>query len=103
MQHHTTSLQQPENSGIQIYIKCLESILITPTASYDKQVEENKPLLNGKELSNKIIMGKSTEDTAMELDGEGAAKLRTTTGPHPKRMRQTWNSVTLFCISLPEK
>ena len=73
MQHHTTSLQQPKKSGIKIYTKCLESILITPTASYDKQVEENKRLLNVKKLSNEIMMGKLTEDTAMELDGEGAA------------------------------
>ena len=48
LQYHTTSLQQPENSGIQLYTKCLECILVTPTAAYDKQVEENKRLLNGK-------------------------------------------------------
>ena len=45
----------------------------TPTATYDKQVEENKHLLNVKKLSNEIIMGMTTEDTAMELDDEGAA------------------------------
>ena len=73
LQYHTVSLQQPENSGIQLYTKCLECILVTPTAAYDKQVEENKNLLNVKKLSNEIIMGKTTEDTAMELDGEGAA------------------------------
>ena len=73
MQHHTTSLQRPKNSGIQLYTKCLESILVTPTASHDKQVEENKRILNIKKLSNEIIMGKSTEETAMELDREGAA------------------------------
>ena len=66
-------MQRPENSGIQLYIKCLEGILVTPTAAYDKQVEENKRLLNVKKLSHEIIMGKTTEDTAMELDGEGAA------------------------------
>ena len=70
LQYHTASLQQPENSGIQLYTNC---ILVTPTAAYDKQVEENKRLLNVKKLSNEIIMGKTTEDTAMELDGEGAA------------------------------
>ena len=73
LQYHTASLQRPENSGIQLYTKCLECILVTPTAAYDKQVEENKCLLNVKKLSNEIIMGKTTEDTAMELDGEGAA------------------------------
>ena len=73
LQYHTASLQRPENSGIQLYIKCLEGILVTPTAAYDKQVDENKCLLNVKKLSNEIIMGKTTEDTAMELDGEGAA------------------------------
>ena len=73
LQYHTASLQRPENSGIQLYIKCLEGILVTPTAAYDKQVEENKRLLNVKKLSHEIIMGKTTEDTAMELDREGAA------------------------------
>ena len=73
MHFHTASLQRSENSGIQTYVKCLESILAIPTTSYSKQVEENKQLINLKKLSNKIIMGKSTEDTAMELDGEGAA------------------------------
>ena len=58
---------------IQLYIKCLEGIRVTPTAAYNKQVDENKRLLNVKKLSNEIIMGKSTEDTAMELEGEGAA------------------------------
>ena len=72
-QYHTASLQRPENSGFQLYIKCLEGILVTPTAAYDKQVDKNKRLLNVKKLSNEIIMGKTTEDTAMELDGEGAA------------------------------
>ena len=38
---------------------------------HNKQVEENKHLLNLKKLSNEIIMGRATEDTAMELDGEG--------------------------------
>ena len=72
LQYHTASLQRPENSGIQLYIKCLEGILVIPTAAYDKQVNENKCLLNVKKLSNEIIMGKTTEDTAMELDGEDA-------------------------------
>ena len=69
---HTVSLQSTENKGIQPYTKCLESILITPTSSYNKQVEENKRLLNLKTLSSEIILGKSTKDTAMELDGKGA-------------------------------
>ena len=73
MHLHTISLQRTENKGIQLYTKCLESILTTPTASYNKQVEENQRLLNLKKLSNEIILGKSTEDTAIELDGEGAA------------------------------
>ena len=73
LQYHTASLQRPKNSGIQLNIKCLEGILVIPTAVYDKQVGENKRLLNVKKLSNEIIMCKTTEDTAMELDGEGAA------------------------------
>ena len=70
MHLHTVSQQRTDNKGIQLYTKCLESILITPTASYNKQGEVNKQLLNLKKLSNEIILGKSTEDTAMELDGD---------------------------------
>ena len=42
MHFHTTLLQRSKNSGIQTYVKCLESILTIPTTSYNKQVEENK-------------------------------------------------------------
>ena len=42
MHFRTTSLQRSENSGIQTYVKCLESILTIPTTSYNKQVKENK-------------------------------------------------------------
>ena len=73
MHFHTASFQRSENSGIHTYVKCLESILTIPTTSYNKQVEENKRLINLKKLSNEIIMGRSTEDTAMELDREGMA------------------------------
>ena len=48
LQYHTASLQHPENSGIKLYTNCLECNLVTPTAAYDKQVEENKCLLNVK-------------------------------------------------------
>ena len=76
MHLHTVSLQRTKNKGIQLCTKCLESILLTPTASYNKQVEENKRLLNLKKLLNEIILGKSTEDTVMELDGEGATNYK---------------------------
>ena len=65
---HTTSLKRSENLGMQTYVKCLESILTIPTTSYNK-------LLNLKKLSSKIIMGQASEDTAMELDREGAANI----------------------------
>ena len=38
---HVASLQHKENKGIEAYKDCLKSILITPTVSYKKQVEEN--------------------------------------------------------------
>ena len=46
MHFHTALLQRSKNSGIQTYVKCLESILTIPTNSYNKQVEENKHLIN---------------------------------------------------------
>ena len=42
MHFHTASLQRSKNSGIQTYVKCLESILTIPKTSYNKQVKENK-------------------------------------------------------------
>ena len=36
LQYHTASLQRPENSGIQLYVKCLECILVAPTAANNK-------------------------------------------------------------------
>ena len=48
MHFHTALLQRSKNSGIQTCVKCLESILTIPTTSYNKQVEENKHLINPK-------------------------------------------------------
>ena len=66
-------LQKTENYGIQTFLKCLEVILTIPTSSFQKQVQGNQCLINLKKLSSKIMLGKATEDTAMELDSEGAA------------------------------
>ena len=44
-----------------------------PSVSYEKQIEENNREIILKKLSNDIILGKTTESTAMELDAEGGA------------------------------
>ena len=44
-----------------------------PSASFEKQIEENNKEIALKKLSNEIILGKTTENTAMELDAEGGA------------------------------
>ena len=44
-----------------------------PSVSYEKQIEENNRDTILKKLSNDIILGKTTESTAMELDAEGGA------------------------------
>ena len=44
-----------------------------PSSSFEKQSEENNKEIALKKLSNEIILGKSTENTAMELDTEGGA------------------------------
>ena len=41
--------------------------------SYEKQIEENNRDVILKKLSNDIILGQTTESTAMELDAEGGA------------------------------
>ena len=42
-----------------------------PSASYEKQIDENNRDIVLKKLSNEIILGKTIESTAMELDAEG--------------------------------
>ena len=39
-----------------------------PSASFETQIEENNKEIALKKLSNEIILGKTTENTAMELD-----------------------------------
>ena len=38
---HTKSLQLPDNKGLQTFHKTVESIIIMPSASFEKQIEEN--------------------------------------------------------------
>ena len=44
-----------------------------PFSSFEKQIEEHNKEIALKILSNEIILGKSTENTAMELDAERSA------------------------------
>ena len=70
---HTKSLQLPENKGLQTFRKTVECIVTVPSVSFETQVDENNKEIILKKLSTEIIMGKTTEDTAMELDAEGGA------------------------------
>ena len=44
-----------------------------PSTSFETQIEENNKEIALKKLSNEIILGKTTENTAMELGAEGGA------------------------------
>ena len=70
---HTKSLQLPENKGLQTFRKTVECVVTVPSVSFETQVDENNKEIILKKLSTEIIMGKTTEDTAMELDAEGGA------------------------------
>ena len=70
---HTKSLQLLDNKGLQTFRKTVECIVIMPSVSFEKQIEENNKEIVLKKLSTEIILGKTTEDTAMELDAEGGA------------------------------
>ena len=70
---HTKSLQRHENNGLQTFRKAIEGIIIAPSLSYEKQIEENNRDIILIKLSNDIILGKAMESTAMELDAEGGA------------------------------
>ena len=70
---HTKSLQLPDNKGLQTFCKTVESIIIMPSASFEKQIEEHNKEIVLKKLSMEIILGKTTEDTAMTLDAGGGA------------------------------
>ena len=68
---HTKSLQRPENNGLQTFRKTIEGIIVMPSTSYEKQIDENNRDIVLKKLSNETILGKTMESTAMELDAEG--------------------------------
>ena len=70
---HTKSLQLLENKGLQTFRKTVECIITVPSVSFETQIDENNKEIVLKKLSTEIIMGKTTEDTAMELDAEGGA------------------------------
>ena len=70
---HTKSLQKTKNKGLQTFWKAVESIIIMPSASFETQIKENNKEIALKKLSNEIILGKTTENSAMELDAEGGA------------------------------
>ena len=70
---HTKSLQRHESNGLQTFRKAIKGIIIAPSVSYEKQIEENNIDIILIKLSNDIILGKATESTAMELDAEGGA------------------------------
>ena len=70
---HTKSLQLPENKGLHTFHKTVECIVTVPSVSFETQIDENNKEIILKKLSTEIIMGKTTEDTAMELDAEGGA------------------------------
>ena len=71
---HTKSLQLPENKGLQTFRKTVECIITVSSVSFETQINENNKEIVLKKLSTEtIIMGKTTEDTAMELDAEGGA------------------------------
>ena len=70
---HTKSLQLPENKGLQTFRKTVECIITVPSVSFETQIDENNKEIVLKKLSREINMGKTTEDTAMELDAKGGA------------------------------
>ena len=70
---HTKSLQLPDNKGLQTFRKTGECIIIMPSVSFEKQIEENNKEIILKTLSTEIILVKTTEDTTMKLDAEGGA------------------------------
>ena len=70
---HTKSLQLLENKALQTFRKTVECIVTVPSISYETQIDENNKEIVIKKFSTEIIMGKTTDDTAMELDAEGGA------------------------------
>ena len=68
---HTKSLQLPENRGLQTFHKTVECTITVPSVSFETQIDENNKEIVLKKLSTEIIMGKTRENTAMELDAKG--------------------------------
>ena len=65
--------QLPENIGLRMFQSAVEAILVTPTRHFLEQYKKMQCEIALKKLSTEIVDGKTTEDTTMELDAEGAA------------------------------
>jgi hypothetical protein len=68
-----TATQRPENKGLQCFQLAVETILIIPTRQFLEQYDISQREIAMKRLAAELVEGKATEDTAMELDAEGAA------------------------------
>jgi hypothetical protein len=68
-----TAAQRPENKGLQSFQLAVETILVLPTRHFLEQYEKSQHEIALKRLATELVDGKATEDTAMELDAEGAA------------------------------
>ena len=55
---HTKSLQLPKNKGLQTFRKTVESIITMPSASFEKQIEENNKGITLKNYVMKSSWGK---------------------------------------------
>ena len=71
------SSQRRENKGMSLFNQAASAVLIHPTKAYCDQEKANNREIALKKLATEIISGKATEDTAMELEEEGTASIKT--------------------------
>ena len=75
LREQALSEQLPENKGLTLFRRCIKTILIIPTESFLGQHTDNQRTLALKKMATNLIDGKTTEETAMELDAEPTASL----------------------------
>ena len=69
------SAQRRENKGFSLFAKGAEAVLVLPTKVFNDQHATNQKEIAVRKLTTSIIEGKTTEETAMELDNEGGTTL----------------------------
>ena len=92
---HTKSLQSNKNKGLQTFRKAIEGIIIMPSSSLEKQIEENNKEIALKNFQMQSFWEKQQKTQLWNLTPKGR-KLRAAPRTDQEGMRQTRQEISIL-------